>query len=414
MTANTPHDSDAVSPMAEPPLLWGTTSFEPGADVGLVSRNTVGLIERDNPSTRQRLWGLVSDDAPLDDVLDELSSTGLKALPDFGLAQVEGNAVRVVARGRARISAELSDGQTHVIDPSGVRTWIEEVIGDVVALSIELPPRDDDAAPLSTESFAVLAGSVPASSVSRRFDAEDPHAELAESGWTAGFEPAVAELGDDDVDSDLVLSESPPAPVSDADADADAGDGESWFDGDAPAQTIVPPQPPAPEEGGAGVPPPPPSADAQPPAPAASTPPPPDATVVVEPGQPLPPEADAGGAPAAPASAGVLLFSNDERIELDRAVLVGRNPKVAGAVEGPLPHIMKFDGPGQGLSRTHAEIRIEDDQVVLEDLHSTNGTDIELPDQPRQRLRGGEPVVIVPGTLIDFGEELTCTFESHD
>ncbi len=72
---------------------------------------------------------------------------------------------------------------------------------------------------------------------------------------------------------------------------------------------------------------------------------------------------------------------------------------------------MKFDGPGQGLSRTHAEVRIEGEQLVLEDLQSTNGTEVQLPGQPRRRLRSGEPVVIAPGSLIDFGDELHCTVE---
>jgi len=116
-------------------------------------------------------------------------------------------------------------------------------------------------------------------------------------------------------------------------------------------------------------------------------------------------------APAAPQIHGVLAFSNGERNGVDRSVLIGRNPKVAGAVEGGLPHIMKFDGPGQGLSRTHAEVRVENGALLLEDLQSTNGTEIQLPGQQRRRLRGGEPVVVVPGTLIDFGDELHCTVE---
>ena len=145
-------------------LSWGTTSFDPGSDVALVARNTVGLIERNNPSTRARLWGLVSDDAPLDDILDELSSTGLKALPDFGLAQVEGTAIRIVARGRAKISALLDSGTTYEIDASGVRTWIEELVEDVAAITMTLPLLDGEAPAAGGEAFAVLAGSVPASS----------------------------------------------------------------------------------------------------------------------------------------------------------------------------------------------------------------------------------------------------------
>lgn len=506
-------------------LAWGTTAFSVGEDVGLVARNTVGLVARDNPSTRERLWKLVAQDAPLDDILDELSSTGLKALPDFGIAQVEGADVRVVARGRTIISAELSSGETHEIDPSDVRTWIEEVVENVATITISLPGGDSDT---TSETFAVLAGSVPASSLTRRYDAPDDHAEEAESGagWSAGDEqpedqapvhdtppadaaPADAEPADaadaaetsaaetsaediaaaPDVDLELVddlddgdlgdgaadaASESavdadsqpadpqpaapqPPAPFLDSAADASVTELEPADPQPADPQPADPqpadPQPPAPPTSPSG---PPPSG------PGVGGPPPPDpsgaifggsapeATVVVGsedgpargpvssifddavapisgamPGDD--PEATLGQSDlneaqaaaehtaAAPGGApvyGVLVFSNGERIDVDRAVLIGRNPKVAGAVEGGLPHIMKFDGPGQGLSRTHAEVRIEDGAVVIEDLQSTNGTEIQLPGQQRRRLQGGEPEAIVPGTEVDFGGELRCTLES--
>ncbi len=483
MPANTPSDTDANDSGSS--LRWGTSSFEPGGDVGLVSRHTVGLIERDNPSTRERLWEFVADDSPLDDILDELSSTGLKALPDFGIAQVEGDTVRVVARGRTTISAELASGDEHVIDPSGVRTWIEEVVSDVVALTIALAASDDDG-PSSTEAFAVLAGSVPARSVTRRFDVADPHAAEAIDNWVAQPVEADAasveadELQPDDEDD---VAEETPEPVAETDAGRsaapddvesdDADQGGSWFASDRDAAAAeVPPQPASPQPAGPPVvdaqpaspqpagppvvdaqpaspqPAGPPVVDAQPASPPPSGPgaggPPPAATVVVgsadgpvrgpvssifdaeEPADPVVPtlptqdptvRPDPAGpsdiaVPVAAEVHGILAFSNGERINVDRSVLIGRNPKVAGAIEGGLPHIMKFEGPGQGLSRTHAEVRIEGGEMLLEDLQSTNGTEVQLPGQPRRRVRSGEPVVVVPGTLIDFGDELHCTVET--
>ena len=445
MPANTPNDTDASDTgSSASTLAWGTSSFEPGPDVGLVSRHTVGLIERDNPSTRDRLWQLVADDAPLDDILDELSSTGLKALPDFGIAQVEGDAVRVVAHGRTTITAELVSGDQHEIDPSGVRTWIEEVVTDVVGVTIALSPLDDDDAPLSAEGFAVLAGSVPARSVTRRFDVADSHADDAIAGWSAtsiGTAPGL------DVAEDVELEMF----ASTEDAEGSEED-DSLLAGNAGALAAeVPAHPGAPDDVEPADPPPadprpasprpsvpapadprpaspqpsgPPPADPQPASPQPSGPPVSsifDDEVVGEPVTPtLPPDdrtrapgavGDAA-APEAPQIHGVLAFSNGERIGVDRSVLIGRNPKVAGDVEGGLPHIMKFDGPGQGLSRTHAEVRVENGEMLLEDLQSTNGTEIQLPGQQRRRLRGGEPVVVVPGTLIDFGDELHCTVET--
>ncbi len=528
-------EDDAASSEAdsqESSRAWGTTSFEPGGDVGLVAQHTVGLVERDNPSTREKLWSLVSNEAPLDDILDELSSTGLKALPDFGLAQVEGSAIRVVARGRVKISAALSSGSVHEIDPSGVRTWIEELVDDVAAITIALPTLDGDAAVASGDAFAVLAGSVPASSLERRYDAPDNLAAAATggAGWTTGASDASMALeesasneesassqesatdeesapADEPAPGDQSAADAPaPTPdidlelvddIDEPDAPAEAA-GDNWFDEQAgESSAVIPPQPqmddddgvdeeedveappadpiditadpvpgaaetadgppveapPADPQPASPQPPPPVAAPSGPPpsGPGAGGPPPPaerpDATVIVGPddGPTRGPvgsifdddfddhaagstpmgdhdgmtaaRADLadGGAAMPPSDAptyGILAFSNGERINVDRAVLIGRNPKVAGAVEGGLPHIMKFDGPGQGLSRTHAEVRVEAGEVIVEDLQSTNGTEVQLPGQQRRRLRAGEPVVIVPGTLIDFGDELHCTLES--
>lgn len=428
MPDNTTRDAaESDNGPSDSTLEWGTSSFEPGSDVGLVARHTVGLIERDNPSTRERLWALVADDAPLDDVLDELSSTGLKALPDFGIAQAEGPNVRVVARGRASISAELSSGDVHVIDASGVRTWIEEVVADVVAVTITLPLLDDDGgSELSSEAFAVLAGSVPARTITRRYDVADGHAEEAEAGWTT--DAASDPPDESDVVSDPSAGFGSSADHIDGDI-ADDADGDvvdaGWFGEGADGAESAPPQP-------TDLPP----ADPQPGPPPADVPP-----ASPQPGGPpapgLPPtqvvdsiDGSDGGASSSifddpeigldegdddsdiSMGWGVLAFSNGVRITVDRRVLIGRNPKVTGDVEGELPHLMKFDGPGQGLSRTHAEVRLEDGEMLLEDLESTNGTEVQLPGQQRRRLRSGEPVVLVPGTLIDFGEELHCSVES--
>jgi hypothetical protein len=499
MPANTPTEPNESSTSSP---LWGTTSFEPGSDVGLVAQHTVGLIERDNPSTRDRLWRLVADESPLDDILDELSSTGLKALPDFGIAQVEGEAVRLVARGRAMITVELASGGTHAVDPSGVRTWIEEVVADVVGLTIALSPVDgDEPTLLSSEGFAVLAGSVPARSLTRRYDVADRHADDAMGGWTtAGSEAGVAPDRAADSDREMIDSTEEDDGLSSAAsstvASTSAGVPEAGGPPPSPEPVVSPspepvespsPEPvvsPSPERVESPSPEPvvspspervesapadpqpadpqpadPQPADPQPAPPAAaagpSGPPPsgsgaggqgPEATVVVgfddgpsrgpvssifdedDAAAPPPfalagetaqfseddftPDSDDSAGTGSPTVYGVLAFSNGDRINVDRSVLIGRNPKVAGAVAGGMPHIMKFEGPGQGLSRTHAEVRVENGEMLLEDLQSTNGTEIQLPGQQRRRLRSGEPVVVVPGTLVDFGDELHCIVET--
>ena len=109
-----------------------------------------------------------------------------------------------------------------------------------------------------------------------------------------------------------------------------------------------------------------------------------------------------------------LTFSNGVRLAADGPVLVGRNPKVAEMIDGELPRIVRFEGMTGGLSRTHAAIRVVGVDVVVEDLNSTNGTDVELPGQLPERLPGGMPMVVSIGTELLFGEELRCVVEPPD
>jgi hypothetical protein len=109
-------------------------------------------------------------------------------------------------------------------------------------------------------------------------------------------------------------------------------------------------------------------------------------------------------------SLGRLRFSEGTEIGLDRPVLVGRNPRLEGQIANELPQLMKLS-LGQGLSRTHAAVRLEGWQVYIEDLNSANGTILTLPGRAPRRLHAGEPALVEHGALIDFGGEVTCTFE---
>ncbi|MCB9380915.1 MAG: FHA domain-containing protein [Acidimicrobiaceae bacterium] len=105
-----------------------------------------------------------------------------------------------------------------------------------------------------------------------------------------------------------------------------------------------------------------------------------------------------------------LRFSDGRVVALDRPVLIGRNPKVEHPIDGEMPGTVKLD-VGQGLSRTHALVRLEGWQVLLEDLNSANGTIVRLPQREPRRLHPGEPVLLEPGTTIDFGGEIDAAVE---
>lgn len=512
---------------------WGETEFVPGSHVGLVARFTVALIEAGHASTRDRLWRLVAADAPLDDLLDELSTTGLKDLPSFAVAQLDGDDVRLVARGSARITVTFIDGSIRTVDPSDVRTWREDVFVDVSMLAVTFDAAGDapdSANAANGDRFFVLAGSVPAASLARRFDRPDALAAQAAELWRPKASPDSSDdLFDDEVlveaetEPDLVPvvdsiddqptawpsagpvdEAAPPAMSSSDDSTAppeDSNETISSIDFDAPGPTAtaantaprseVIDSPGAdggateadgnydfiyghtvarsvegaavrPDETAAGTgglissvpsvgsaPPLGPSDVAQVPqalagdhdgmtisradlmamksAPTgASTSPTPGSNevlaVLCPSGHPNPPHAASCRlcgvtiGTSAPVSVprpplGVLVFSNGERVVADRTVLIGRNPRVSGTLTGELPRIVKLESAGQGLSRTHAEVRIEGWQMLLEDLQSTNGTEVTLPGQATRRLHAGDPVALVPGATVDFGDELQCTVE---
>ena len=119
-----------------------------------------------------------------------------------------------------------------------------------------------------------------------------------------------------------------------------------------------------------------------------------------------------GGAPITVArpSLGRLTFATGEVVVLDRPVIIGRNPRLEGRAFGELPQLLKLD-IGHGLSRSHAMVRLEGWQVLIEDLGSANGTVVTLPGRAPRRLHAGEPAMLEAAAEIDFGGEVTAKYD---
>lgn len=107
---------------------------------------------------------------------------------------------------------------------------------------------------------------------------------------------------------------------------------------------------------------------------------------------------------------GRVVVSTGQVIELDRPVLLGRKPKVEGAMQGEVPQLVAI-GDAQGLSRSHAMIRLEQWQVLIEDLGSANGTVVTLPGRDPRRLHQSDPVLLENGAVIDLGGEVTMSVD---
>jgi len=108
---------------------------------------------------------------------------------------------------------------------------------------------------------------------------------------------------------------------------------------------------------------------------------------------------------------GVLRFSTGMEVALDRTLIVGRSPRAERVSASEIPHLVAVPSPEHDISRDHLEVRIDGWHVLVKDLRSTNGTVIISPGQPPERLRGGEEVPIIPGTMVTMADEVNFLYE---
>lgn len=102
-------------------------------------------------------------------------------------------------------------------------------------------------------------------------------------------------------------------------------------------------------------------------------------------------------------------LSTGGREPLDRPLVVGRAPSTERVSDGNIPRLVTMTTPNQDISRTHVQLAVEGGTVVVTDLHSRNGTMVQLPGKPPQQLRAGEPTPVTVGTVVDLGDGATLT-----
>jgi hypothetical protein len=104
-------------------------------------------------------------------------------------------------------------------------------------------------------------------------------------------------------------------------------------------------------------------------------------------------------------------LSTGGRELLDQPLVIGRAPSASTLGGGLIPRLITMTTVNQDISRTHAQIAVEGETVVVTDLHSRNGTLVTMPGRPAQKLREGEPTVVIPGTVVDLGDGATLTVQ---
>jgi resuscitation-promoting factor RpfA len=429
-----------VTAVTEPQYL-------PGEWVAVVTHDGVALLPATTPpATLRALWDSVRA-ADAGDLVPHLQvlTEGLTSLPPFALLSVAGRRLHAVVRGAVEVDVTVA-GRSRVLSAPHVATWSEEVLDAVERVAVRAPGVTDVPA---DDLLPLVSGTVHAAAVVLPVDqplhlAVDAAAALPVTRAlpvvaarvpggvpVAVGVPSPAPAGDEPVEDTLLrptATESAPSPrlrtatrtapapspvalaapvptavvVDDEPGDEEADDAEPHGARHlalAPAATEAP-------------------ADAVPLADVLADH---DGTTVLSPdvvalraqlpdwaGHDL--VAPAPAAVPAPAPARITLSTGDT-VALDRPVLVGRAPQVSRVTSAQVPRLVTVPSPLQDISRTHAEVRMDGDDVVLTDLRSTNGVLVVRPHAAPQRLQPGEATVLQPGVLVDLGEGVTFTVE---
>jgi hypothetical protein len=448
-------------------------------------------------STRDALRAQLTSTPSVDGVLDVLTGDGLQATPDFVCAEVVPDGARIVIRGALHVEAHALDGSSLTLDAGRSSTWRDDVVADLVALSVQRDQGD------------CLEWMVPAIPERRSVEV-DAHPTESHTLDEAAFLRLIAAEEADRTDVDEPSDESPVA-EPEAGTTTATNDFSSLLDrtGDVPPpQTPTPPPapPPPPPDIEATPPPPPPPvstaapdddlpAGVQPPRPAVrppissvpgagatSAPPPPpppppppvsptatapagtgtglgerDGRTVTlaelrelhqQPGEAAaPPSGDRPGRgevravrcdrghanPPGAAACRVcgteiadpvvvtvsrpvvarLVFDSGLIVEVDRPQLIGRRPTAPPDAD-EIPNLVTLPSPDGDISRSHAAVRVEGWDLLVEDVGSTNGTEVRLPGHDPLRLRELDPMLVVVGTEVTLAGAVRFRVEAPE
>lgn len=113
-----------------------------------------------------------------------------------------------------------------------------------------------------------------------------------------------------------------------------------------------------------------------------------------------------------PAPAPAIRLSNGVRVSLDRPVLIGRAPEASRFPMRDLPRLISVPSPTNDVSRTHAQVRVEGEVVLVTDLNSTNGVLLIEPGATPRRLHPDEPMQLKPQVVVDLGDGVTFELEA--
>lgn len=97
-----------------------------------------------------------------------------------------------------------------------------------------------------------------------------------------------------------------------------------------------------------------------------------------------------------------LRLPGGQAVAIDRDTLLGRDPAPMPGAAGA-PRLVPVEDPLRQISKTHLLVRLADDGLLVEDLHSTNGTKLQLPGAPSTPLVPAVAVLAPLGSWVRLG-----------
>ncbi|MET3720243.1 MULTISPECIES: RDD family protein [unclassified Arthrobacter] len=109
-----------------------------------------------------------------------------------------------------------------------------------------------------------------------------------------------------------------------------------------------------------------------------------------------------GAAYAAPVAVLRIKLDDGRDFQVDRIVLVGRNP--VGQTGEQQAQLLAITDPGRSISKTHLHLLTDGAGIWVTDRNSTNGSAVTTPDGRRTPLQPGVPAFVSPGSTVHFGD----------
>ena len=390
-------------------IAYGT----PGSSPWIVARSSDFVVSTPFESAVdiRGLWAAVTSAPTVGSVLEHLTKAGLGAAPSFVIVStLSTTSLTVLVRGSASVSV-VSQGETRVVSAVGISTWAEQSIGGADSFSCDFEQTGN------VVRLPLVSGVVLASGISGSLATAPMASALHFAPEPADvFEPpvvfelaavAVPDVGDAPPEEVTLIPAftitAPPSFSAPAEPVEEQGSQEPGYDylfGETVFRSV--------EDAAVRV-----DEVEESSGPAAPVAPDPiDSTqvVVLTPEERARRRAQRKQAPGVSATVRFFVdLSTGGREYLDAPLVVGRAPTATRVSGGSVPRLVKMMTPNQDISRTHAEIRMEGDTVLVTDLHSSNGTFVTLPGKQPQKLREGEPSVVIEGAVLDLGDGATLT-----